>query len=100
MHEGGDFKYDGEVWGLTAAQKRYDNRVDLGNTPTADGDGYLYRGCTAMQLTGKSYYRQFRDWCRESGFNPPDFVSKPDLVNTDPWEGLVSPLVLSNPRSQ
>lgn len=89
MHESGDFKYDGEIWGPTPAQKRYDTRVDLGNTPAVDGDGFLYRGRTAMQLTGKSNYRQFRDWCRKMGFNPPDFVAKPDLSNTDPWEGLV-----------
>lgn len=89
MHESGDFKYDGEIWGPTKAQQRYDTRTDLGNTPEADGDGFLYRGRTGMQLTGKSNYRQFRDWCRQQGFNPPDFVAKPDLVNTDPWEGLV-----------
>lgn len=89
MHESGDFKYDGEIWGPTPAQKRYDTRVDLGNTPAVDGDGFLYRGRTAMQLTGKSNYRQFRDWCRARGFNPPDFVSRPDMVTTDPWEGLV-----------
>lgn len=89
MHESGDFRYDGEIWGPTAAQERYDTRADLGNTPAADGDGFLYRGRTAMQLTGKSNYRQFRDWCRRMGFNPPDFVAEPDLVNTDPWEGLV-----------
>lgn len=89
MHEGGDFKYDAEIWGPTPAQKRYDTRTDLGNTPATDGDGYLYRGRTGMQLTGKSNYRQFRDWCRIKGFRPPDFVASPDLVNTNPWEGLV-----------
>jgi putative chitinase len=89
MHESGDFRFDREIWGPTPAQERYDTRVDLGNTPAKDGDGFLYRGRTGMQLTGKDNYRQFRDWCRARGYNPPDFVAYPDKVNTDPWEGLV-----------
>ncbi len=88
MHESADFKYDREIWGPTAAQKRYDTRTDLGNTAAADGDGRFYAGRTAMQITGKSNYRQFRDWCQEQGLNPPDFVEFPELVNIDPWEGL------------
>lgn len=64
MHESGDFRYDREIWGPTPAQQRYDTRTDLGNTPEKDGDGYLYRGRTGMQLTAKDNYRQFRDWCR------------------------------------
>lgn len=89
MHESLDFKYDKEIWGPTEAQKRYDTRTDLGNTPQVDGDGKLYIGRTPMQLTGKDNYRQFRDWARREGLDPPDFVARPDLVNTDPWEGLV-----------
>lgn len=42
-----------------------------------------------MQLTGKDNYRQFRDWCRKNGILCPDFVASPELVNQDPWEGLV-----------
>lgn len=90
-HESGGFKHDAEIWGKdggTAAQKRYDTRTDLGNSPEKDGDGYLYRGRTAIQITGKSNYTQFRDWCIKKGFNPPDFVKHPDKVNEDPWEGL------------
>ncbi|UIK04990.1 peptidoglycan-binding protein [Neorhizobium galegae] len=89
MHESGAFRFDQEVWGPTPAQARYDTRTDLGNTPAADGDGYLYRGRAGIQITGKENYQAFRDWCRQKGFNPPDFVAQPDLVNTDPWEGLV-----------
>lgn len=87
-HESGGFRYDAEVWGPTAAQKRYDTRTDLGNTPEVDGDGYKYRGRTAIQITGRSNYEQFYNWCKAKGFNPPNFIQNPDLVNTDPWEGL------------
>jgi len=87
-HESGAWRYDREVWGPTPAQQRYDTRTDLGNTAARDGDGYLYRGRTGMQITGKSNYRQYRDWCRGSGLPAPDFVAQPDLVLTDPWEGL------------
>jgi putative chitinase len=37
MHEGGDFRYDREIWGPTPAQERYDTRADLGNSPAKDG---------------------------------------------------------------
>lgn len=87
-HESAWFRYDRELWGPTPAQKRYDEREDLGNTPERDGDGELYKGRTGIQITGKDNYRQFRDWCRSIGLNPPDFVADPDAVNTDPWEGL------------
>ncbi|QIG72942.1 lysozyme-like protein [Rhizobium phage RHph_N3_2] len=88
MHESGDFRFDREIWGPTPAQKRYDTRADLGNTPAADGDGKLYAGRTPIQITGKSNYIAFHEWCDEKNLNPPDFIAKPDLVNTDPWEGL------------
>lgn len=87
-HESGAWRYDRELWGPTPAQQRYDTRTDLGNTAARDGDGYLYRGRTGVQITGKSNYRQYRDWCRGSGLAAPDFVAQPDLVLTDPWEGL------------
>ncbi|SEH51303.1 putative chitinase [Rhizobium tibeticum] len=89
MHESGDFRYDREIWGPTPVQARYDTRTDLGNTPAIDGDGKKYMGRTGMQLTGKANYQAFYDWCVEKGLNPPNFVANPDLVNTDPWEGLV-----------
>jgi putative chitinase len=88
-HESGGWMYDREIWGPTPAQQRYDTRPDLGNTPALDGDGHLYMGRTGIQITGKANVEAFRDWCRKHiDPNCPDFVAHPDLMNTDPWEGL------------
>jgi putative chitinase len=88
MHESGDFRYDREIWGPTPAQKKYDTRTDLGNTPAVDGDGKKNAGRGPIQLTGGANIKAFYDWCVDRGLNPPDFVANPDLINTDPWEGL------------
>ncbi len=87
-HESMGWIYDREIWGDTPAQVRYDTRADLGNTPARDGDGYLYRGRTGIQITGKANTRAFRDWCAARFPDVPDFVATPDAMNTDPWEGL------------
>lgn len=88
-HEDGGFVYDKEIWGNTPAQKRYDTRTDLGNTKEADGDGKLYMGRSGIQLTGKANYMAFTKWVRVFIPEAPDFVAHPDLINTDPYEGLV-----------
>lgn len=90
MHESGGFQWDREIWGPTAAQKRYDTRTDLGNTPQVDGDGKKYMGRTAMQITGKYNTTIFYNWCKNNitTHTVPDFIANPDLMNTDPWEGI------------
>lgn len=89
MHESGDFRFDRELWGPTPAQKRYDTRTDLGNTPAVDGDGFKNRGRGPMQVTGGANIAEFYEWCVELDIGPvPDFRRNPDLINTDPWEGL------------
>jgi putative chitinase len=88
MHESGDFRYDREIWGPTPAQKKYDTRADLGNTPAVDGDGKKNAGRGPIQLTGGANIKAFYAWCVDRELNPPDFVANPDLINTDPWEGL------------
>lgn len=87
-HESQGFQYDREVWGPTAAQKRYEGRRDLGNTQR--GDGKKFSGHGPIQVTGRANTREFRDWCRRKfpHLNVPDFEDKPELINTDPWEGL------------
>jgi putative chitinase len=84
LHESGAFRYSTEIWGNTPAQLAYDTRVDLGNTPEHDGDGYLYRGRGWFQLTGKGNYK-----AASAEFGQ-DFVTNPDLVAHEPWDGLVA----------
>ena len=82
LHESGAFRYSVEIWGNTPAQRAYDTRADLGNTPEPDGDGYKYRGRGWIQLTGKANYRLMGI---EFG---QDFVTNPDLVAKEPYDSL------------
>jgi putative chitinase len=88
-HESGAFHYDREVWGPTPAQARYDTRTDLGNTPEKDGDGERNSGRGPLQITGGANLREFTAWVRKNvDPNGPDFFEHPELINTDPWEGV------------
>lgn len=86
MHESMGFTFDKEIWGPTPAQKRYEGRADLGNL--IPGDGSKFRGRGPIQVTGRTNYAAFRDWCRRVDALSPDFEAYPDLVCANPWEGL------------
>lgn len=53
-----------------------------------DGDGVLFRGGTAIQITGRANTILFREWCRARFAEVPDFEADPDAMLSDPWEGL------------
>jgi putative chitinase len=76
LHESGGFRFLQEIWGPTAAQKRYEPPSPLakrlGNTQP--GDGKRFKGRGVIQLTGRFNYGQFS---KAVGV---DFVGQPELV--------------------
>ena len=72
FHETGRFRWLKEIWGPTAAQKRYEGRDDLGNTVAGDGKRFMGRGL--VHITGR---RNYADWSERLGL---DLVGRPELA--------------------
>lgn len=88
-HESGGLHWLVELWGPTAAQRRYEVRQDLGNCKP--GDGYRYRGRGLIQLTGRDNYAGARDRLRKRyGNQVPDFELEPELVGTAAWAAITA----------
>lgn len=81
-HESGGFRWDQEL----ASGAAYEGRKDLGNTQP--GDGRKFKGHGPIQVTGRANHRAFTAWVRERIPNAPSFEASPELINTDPYEGL------------
>lgn len=73
-HESGRLRYAAEIWGPTAAQRRYEGRQDLGNIHPGDGKRYMGRGL--IQITGRSNYEDV------SAAIGVDFLGSPHLLET------------------
>jgi len=77
-HETGRYRYMREIWGPTAAQKRYEGRKDLGNVKRGDGKKFMGRGF--VQITGR---RNYEDWARRTGLpliDKPELAEKPEVA--------------------
>jgi predicted chitinase/energy-coupling factor transporter ATP-binding protein EcfA2 len=81
-HGTAELRFVEEIWGPTAAQRRYDppsylSRA-LGNTEP--GDGKRYKGRGVFQITGRANYKKYGDMLGVDLVNNPELVTKPELV--------------------
>lgn len=79
QHESAAGKFMREIWGPTAAQKRYENRSDLGNNQP--GDGFRFRGRGYVQITGRANYT---DWTRRLNIPGVDLERTPEIIEQQP----------------
>ncbi len=85
LHESAGLRYVKEVWGPTAAQRRYEGRKDLGNT--VRGDGKRFQGRDIMQITGRANYRSMTAWLNKVLVDAPDFEAVPDALESPEYLG-------------
>lgn len=85
-HESGSLRWVKEIWGPTAAQLRYEGRVDLGNTQP--GDGMRFMGHGLIQITGRANHAACRDGLRARGIDCPDFEVEPEKLMLPRWAAM------------
>jgi len=81
LHETGEYRYFQEIWGPTPQQLKYEPPSELatrlGNTEP--GDGKLFKGHGAIQLTGRANHKHCGDVLGV------DFIKNPELAASKEW---------------
>lgn len=81
-HESGELQFMQEIWGPTAAQKRYEPPSDLarrlGNTQPGDGERFKGRG--PIQITGRANYQTFGDLMGLDLVGNPEQAATPEVA--------------------
>lgn len=75
-HESGQLRYTREIWGPTEAQKKYEGRLDLGNTVAGDGKKFMGRGL--IQITGRANYKK----CSNDLFGDNRLLESPEILES------------------
>lgn len=81
-HESGEFRWMEEIWGPTAAQKRYEPPGDLaarlGNTQP--GDGLRFKGRGPIQITGRANYQKYGTLLATDLVGNPPLAAAPEVA--------------------